>query len=76
LVCTDGANIAMVFTFLYPDFANKLVLNSGNVTISGLKKYVTIATYFQYCFCRIGGLFSQKLRIRLPIVSLLFEDIH
>lgn len=34
---SDGANIAMVFTHLYPDFVNKLVLNSGNVTMSGLK---------------------------------------
>ena len=23
--------------------------------MSGLKKYVTIATYFQYWFCRIGA---------------------
>ena len=71
---SDGANIAMVFTHLYPDFVNKLVLNSGNVTMSGLKKYVTIATYFQYWFCRIGAFFSKKLRARLPIVALLFED--
>ena len=41
--------------------------------MSGLKKYVTIATYFQYWFCRIGAFF-QKLRARLPIVALLFED--
>ena len=42
--------------------------------MSGLKKYVTIATYFQYWFCRIGAFFSKKLRTRLPIVALLFED--
>ena len=41
--------------------------------MSGLKKYVTIATYFQYWFCRIGAFF-KKLRTRLPIVALLFED--
>ena len=30
--------------------------------MSGLKKYVTIATYFQYWFCRIGAFFQKIAR--------------
>ena len=45
---SDGANLAMVFATRFPNYVEKLVLNSGNLFFKGTKWYSRILSYIQY----------------------------
>lgn len=72
---SDGANLAIKFASLYPDKVRALVLNSGNIHISGEKWWVRLATYFQYFFYSLAGLFSPQVLKRRAVVSLMVDDL-
>lgn len=72
---SDGANLAIKFASMYPERVRALVLNSGNIHLSGEKWWVRMATYFQYFFYSFAGLFSQRVLKRRSVISLMVDDL-
>lgn len=70
---SDGANIAMIFAALYPNKVAKLVLNAGNLQLSGIRPVVRWATYIQYLFVKLLSLFSAHFKRRAPFVHLMLQ---
>lgn len=60
---SDGANLAMVFAKHYPNRVNKLILNSGNLSLSDL-----------YLFPRITSIL-QNIFFNTPVSELLIKDV-
>ncbi|MBE6816093.1 MAG: alpha/beta hydrolase [Ruminococcaceae bacterium] len=59
---SDGANIAMEFAVKYPDRVDKLVLNSGNFTVDGLKAAFLIPCRIQRAIAARKG-DTQKVEL-------------
>lgn len=72
---SDGANLAMVFTKLYPKFVHRLVLNAGNTTVNGVFFPLQLLTWLEYFLFKFLALFSKKAQQRVPMVHLLLKDI-
>lgn len=72
---SDGANLAMVFTKLYPSFVHRLVLNAGNTTTNAVFFPFQLLTWLDYWVLKFGALFSKRARKRVPIVHLMLTDI-
>ena len=67
---SDGANIAMVFAVKYPERVDKLILNSGNFAVSGLKKYFLLP-------CRLMRFAATKkgdVR-KIELLDLMLDDL-
>ena len=67
---SDGANIAMVFAVKYPEKVDKLILNSGNFTVDGLRDYFLIP-------CRlINKAYAKKGRNdKTEMLDLMLNDL-
>ncbi|MBR2279148.1 MAG: alpha/beta hydrolase [Eubacterium sp.] len=52
---SDGANIAMAFAVKYPEKVDKLILNSGNFAVNGLKKTFLIPCKIRYIIAEKAG---------------------
>lgn len=72
---SDGANVAMVFAKHYPEMVNCLVLNAGNVRISGLLLWVRFVDELLYWTTKIFSFTSARLRRYLQIQRLLIQDL-
>ncbi|MBW9280806.1 alpha/beta hydrolase [Lactococcus laudensis] len=60
---SDGANLAMVFAKDHPDRVNKLVLNSGNLSLSDM-----------HFFSRLTSIL-QNIFFNTPVSELLIKDV-
>lgn len=60
---SDGANLAMVFAKSYPEYVNRLILNSGNLVLSDLHFFPKLFSIFQNFF------------FNTPVSELLVKDV-
>jgi pimeloyl-ACP methyl ester carboxylesterase len=72
---SDGANLAMMFTAMYPTMVHRLVLNAGNTIFSGVKLRGRIMTYIQYGLFSLLSPFSTKAKRAQIASQLLLKDI-
>ncbi|MGM0212567.1 alpha/beta fold hydrolase [Enterococcus sp. AZ109] len=72
---SDGANLAMVFAFMYPDKVDHLILNAGNTGPEGIRLLPHLGSYIQYAIVWLGAFFDEGMKNFLPILRLLFRDI-
>lgn len=54
---SDGANIAMVFAIRYPHMVDRLILNGGNLSPVGVKRFVQLPIDLGY---QITGFFARR----------------
>lgn len=71
---SDGANIALKFTVNYPKYVQRLVLNSGNTTLSGIKLIPLLYTCFQYIGYFLLSLMNSSFKERLPLIAYMLKD--
>lgn len=72
---SDGANIALVFAKLFPELLACLVLNAGNIRISGLLLSVQIIDEILYLTTKFASVISKRLQKLLPIRRLLVKNV-
>lgn len=51
---SDGGNIALIFSIVYPSYVKKLIINGANIVPNGMKKTVKIpifCTYYALVLC-------------------------
>ncbi len=72
---SDGANLALVFTVLYPEKVASLVLNAGNTLVSGVKWWANLATHFQFGWYQMGAWFNAKYKEKLLVIQLMKGDL-
>lgn len=72
---SDGANLAMVFSYYYPEHVDHLILNAGNTVPSGVRLLPHLASYLQYFIVWLGSFVNTGMRNFLPILRLLFRPI-
>ena len=72
---SDGANIALYFTFLYPTFVHRLILNAGNTHRQGIKFYARLFTFFQQQWYRLLRRWLPQYQNKLKILSLLDQEL-
>ncbi len=65
---SDGANIAMCFALRYPRRVKKLILNGGNLSPAGIKRYVQIPIEIGY---QVAKLFEGRNRKALEHAEML-----
>ena len=70
---SDGANLAMVFCFKYPELVSCLILNSGNTDPKGVRLFARIGSLIQYAVVWLCAPFDKGMRGFLPILALLFS---
>ncbi|MHC5268989.1 alpha/beta fold hydrolase [Enterococcus sp. LJL98] len=68
---SDGANLALVFTVLYPEKVQALVLNSGNTQVSGIKAWANVFSLCQVLFYRMLAIFQKKYQVKLRVARLM-----
>ena len=75
---SDGANIALLFATHYPEYIQKLVLVSPNVTVSGLKKSQRIKTERLLKGLKRFRLnkFARRLQLSLTETGLTRQDLQ
>ena len=62
---SDGANLAMVFCFKYPELVSCLILNSGNTDPKGVRLFARIGSLIQYAVVWLCAPFDLK-KITVP----------
>lgn len=80
---SDGANIAMKFTLMYPEKIRALILNGGNVNTKGIKRAVQIPIEIGYKTAKIFAGKSEEAKHNMEILGLMvnepnirFEELH
>lgn len=71
---SDGANLALVFSVLYPQKVRALVLNSGNIFVSGVKFWANWWSYIQLIWFWLGHFFITKYQQKLSMIRLMLHD--
>ncbi|MBO0481977.1 alpha/beta fold hydrolase [Candidatus Enterococcus courvalinii] len=72
---SDGANLALVFASTYPKNVHRLILNSGNTLVQGVRLLPLVGSYLHYGIIWIASLFWPKLRKKLAVISLLLHNV-
>ena len=72
---SDGGNIALIFALKYPRYVNSLVLNGANITPNGLKMYVRIPVFIDFCICSALS-FSKSMKLRRERLLLMINQPH
>lgn len=70
---SDGANLALVYSFHYPQKVAGLFLNAGNIVPDGLTWLGNLFTFFQVATARVLASFSTKWQRRLRIYRLMTQ---
>lgn len=73
---SDGANIAMLLAKKKPELIKKLVLIVGNYKLDGICGWFKFLLIIYKALLKFGSNFSQKMKIRLELAQLMFEDIE
>lgn len=71
---SDGGNIALVFALLYPDQADRLILNGANLYQTGIRASVQIPVILDYILQSGLSLFSRKARRKAELLRLMVRD--
>lgn len=73
---SDGANLALVFSKLYPERVEKLVLNSANLDFSSTTMLSRILSHLQYAVSLAFSPFSKHFKNKLSVAGLLFKNLN
>jgi len=71
---SDGANIAMKFAIKYPEYADKLILNGGNLYPEGVKRSVQIPIELGYKIASFFVGVSNKAKMNTEMLGLMVND--
>ena len=71
---SDGANIAMKFAIKYPEYADKLILNGGNLYPEGVKRSVQIPIELGYKIASFFAGVSNKAKMNTEMLGLMVND--
>ena len=73
---SDGANIAMLFALRYQEYLDKLILDGGNLSPSGVKLAVQIPIVMGYGLVSVIGLVDKKARAKKELLGLMVKEPH
>ena len=73
---SDGANIAMKYTIKYPEKIKVLILNSGNLNTTGVKKFTQFLIELNYKIKKIFSKISESAKIKKEIWGLMVNEIQ
>jgi len=71
---SDGANIALIFTLKYPEYVNKLILNSANLFPGGLNKSFLFSIRLSYLGIAAASKIDKKLSKRKELLALMVKE--
>ncbi|MDR0921686.1 MAG: alpha/beta hydrolase [Lactobacillales bacterium] len=71
---SDGANLAVVFASMFPDNVGKIVMNSGNLTASGVRLIPRTGIYFEELGTWLWGKFWRNMA-SFEVVRLMLKPI-
>lgn len=71
---SDGGNIALLFTLKYPEYVEKLILNSANLYPAGLKKTFLLPVRLFYGFSCLLSHFSKKAARKKELLALMAKQ--
>lgn len=71
---SDGGNIAMVFSMLYPDRVGRLILNGANLNPEGVKRSTQIPIEIGYRIARRFAGRSESARLNAEMLGLMVND--
>lgn len=71
---SDGANIAMKFALRYPDMAEALILNGGNLDPGGIKRRVQLPIEIGYRLTRAFAGRSEEARRHMELLGLMVNE--
>lgn len=72
---SDGANYAMVFQHLYPQFVKGMLLNSGNLTFWGQKWWLRFGSVWSYLGMKLAVHFHPEINRRLQRFGLMVWNL-
>lgn len=73
---SDGANIAMYFALKYPKSVERLVLNGGNISPDGVKRYFQVFVEFGYKIALQSAGKSEKAQRNAEMLGLMVNEPH
>lgn len=73
---SDGANLALAFSLLFPEFVHKLVLNAGNLVPLGLSPVGTLFTRLQVVVAKFLSLFFKDFKRRHRVYTLMTQPLE
>ena len=73
---SDGANIAMLFALRHPELVEKLILNGGNLSPSGIRPSVQLPIELGYRIARLFAGRSPEARKHAEILGLMVNEPH
>ena len=71
---SDGGNIALLFTLKYPEYVEKLILNSTNLYPAGLKETFLLPVRLFYGFSCLLSHFSKKAARKKELLALMAKQ--
>lgn len=71
---SDGANIAMKYAIKYPEKIKALILNSGNLNTTGIKKFTQFLIELNYKIKKIFSEISESAKIKKEIWGLMVNE--
>ena len=71
---SDGGNIAMVFTMMYPDRVDRLILDGANLDAKGVRPSIQIPIEIGYRFARLFAEKSDEARLHAEMLGLMVND--
>ena len=71
---SDGGNIAMVFTMMYPDRVDRLILDGANLDAKGVRPSIQIPIEIGYRFARLFAKKSDEARLHAEMLGLMVND--
>ena len=73
---SDGANIAMLFALRHPELVEKLILNGGNLSPSGIRPSVQLPIELGYRIARLFAGRSPEAREHAELLGLMVNEPH
>lgn len=73
---SDGANIALLFALKYPQYIEKLVINGGNLSPSGVKVSSQLPICIGYGIVSFIALFDKKAIPNKELLALMVTQPH
>lgn len=71
---SDGGNIALLFTLKYPEYVEKLILNSANLYPAGLKKSFLLPVRLSYGLYSLIPHFGKKAERKKELLALMAKQ--
>ncbi len=71
---SDGGNIALIFSIVYPSYVKKLIINGANITPNGMKKSVKIPIFLTYYGLILCPKKTKKLSHKKELFGLMTKE--